>query len=118
MIEDLRQICIHKQAYEKDSQRQKWWSYVDSYHRFCYGSVNEDCSKIAHDMNFMEYETTMQCVYEAFNGGGKILGFKVDKEFKSKVLDSPDVQIDLLDEEKDYYTKYGPNIYPAVVINN
>lgn len=118
LIEDLRQICIHKLAYEKDVQRKEWWDYMDSFHRFCYGSVNEDCSRLAHGMNFLEYDTTMNCVNGAFRNKDRLLDFKVDQDLSNKVLDSPDLKIDLLDEEKDYFNKYGPSVYPGIVINN
>ena len=51
LMEDLRQICIHKAAYEQDNRRQAWWAYLKTCHTYCYGSVNQDCSELAHDFN-------------------------------------------------------------------
>lgn len=49
-------------------------------------------------MNFMDYETTMQCVVNAFNGGNTFLNIlKADKELKDKWLNLPDIRIDLLE---------------------
>lgn len=48
VLEDLRQMCIYKKAYSKDSTRQLYWDYIKTVHMECDNKLNEDCSKYAH----------------------------------------------------------------------
>jgi hypothetical protein len=48
ILEDLRQLCIYNEDYESTSSRSKWWDYINNVHEECYGSVNQQCSKMAH----------------------------------------------------------------------
>jgi len=49
VLEDLRQMCIYKQAYGGETyDRGLFWDYVKEIHEECNQAVNEDCSEIAH----------------------------------------------------------------------
>lgn len=67
ILEDLRQLCVYKRAYEgNDNHRNIWWDYLKEYHSLCYGSVSEECSRGAHTMINLNFDTTQQCVQSAF----------------------------------------------------
>lgn len=58
LSENIRQICLYQAEYTNNYNRNAWWDYINRYHGFCYGSVTEDCSKMAHSMSFLDYDAT------------------------------------------------------------
>lgn len=118
LMEDLKQICIHKQNYDTAKGRSRWWEYMVTFHEYCYGNVNRDCSELSHSFNFLTYEDTMACVNNAFQKDGKIINVEYEKDPQNEIFNSPDLVIDLLDKESEYYKEYGPNVYPGIVVNN
>lgn len=78
---------------------------MKSVHEQCYGSVNEDCSRLAHKDTGMNYKETEGCVNSSFN---------VTKwETTDKMVGNT-----IMDKEMAYYEKYGPATFPGLVINN
>ena len=67
ILEDLRQICLHKRL-QDDWNEPAWWDYVKYVHQECYGLITEECSKDAHAQIGESYETTMACVNDSFIG--------------------------------------------------
>ena len=61
---------------------------------------------------------TQQCVQSAFRLQGSNIDFLIDQSPNHKSLADDKLKISLIDSERTYYEKYGPNIFPAVVINN
>lgn len=45
VMEDLRQMCIYKEAYAPGGTRQAFWDYVHTVHMNCNSKINEACSK-------------------------------------------------------------------------
>jgi len=58
MLEDLRQMCVYKKAYESVSTRKKFWDYIKTVHSECDNELNEDCSINAHKINRLNWEET------------------------------------------------------------
>jgi hypothetical protein len=48
VLEDLRQMCVYKYAYEKTNNRQLFWDYIKNVHKECDSKLNEECSIFAH----------------------------------------------------------------------
>ena len=74
VMENLRQICVWKQANETYAQDGgiKWWNYADQFNEACHGSgvaspdtFNEDCSKRIHNAVGLSWEKTQQCIRDA-----------------------------------------------------
>lgn len=78
---------------------------MKSVHEQCYGSVNEDCSRLAHKDNGMDYKQTENCVRKSFK----------ESDWGSSQKNITNV---LMDKEIAYKDKYGPSTYPGLVINN
>jgi hypothetical protein len=71
-------------------------------HRMCYEEINEECSKLAHKSIGVDYETTMTCVRNSFEG--------------SKDMDKDDNTI--LSADAEGWKKYGSGYWPSIVIND
>jgi hypothetical protein len=89
--EDLREICV----YQLNGQ-QTYFKYVKYAHVHCYETINEDCSRKAHEHLSIDYAKTNKCVNDSDQGATNTL----------------------LEEERDYAALYGSTHWPAVVINN
>ena len=74
-----------------------------SIHANCGNVVNEDCSRIAHDNVGLKYSQTEDCVKNSFS---------------SEDWGSIDTINTIIDDEIDYWRKYGGGLFPSVVINN
>jgi hypothetical protein len=85
ILEDLRQRCIYYADYISVSARSKWWDYVKNVHEECYGSVNEDCSRLAHKDLGMNWDKTQGCVVNGFESA---TGKKIDMENVNTLQDS------------------------------
>jgi len=103
ILEDLREMCLYKQAYAKESTRYQWWGYMKYVHTNCYNYINEDCSKEAHKKMGLNWDKTIQCVNESFSNANW-----GDEKTKN----------DMIDNEIKYWKKYGSGIYPSIVVNN
>lgn len=91
---------------------------MKSVHQQCYGSVNEDCSKLAHRDTGLDYEETKKCVDDGFRFGQGNVKY-ADKDTADYSFDDlVDQKNALLDKEVEYYNKYGPATFPGLVINN
>ena len=86
---------------------------MSTYHRFCYGYANEDCARQTHKIVGINYENTMNCVRDQFALHGKKVDLKDDV-----ALGDNNLQIEMIDHERDYDRKHGPPMSPAIVINN
>ena len=110
LLEDLRQMCIYKHFYGDEDNRKAFWDYIKSVHQQCYGSVNEDCSRLAHKDNGLDFADTQRCVDQSFtNFKGGAHDYKVASASFNNTL---------LDEARAYQAKYQPTTFPGVVINN
>lgn len=106
ILENLRQKCIHKQAYA-DDKRYLFFRYVTTVHDECGSDINEECSKYAHDtLHGLDWEKTNQCVADSFGSSDKSKWMQL--ETKNSVIES----------EIDYWNQHGGNIIPSIVINN
>jgi hypothetical protein len=113
MLEELRHLCIYKESYFQDGERTQWWDYVLNYHRLCFGLVNEDCSIQAHMVSKLNFTKTMKCVAKSFSLNGQSV--KLEDE---SAMNDPNLKNKVIDNEIDYYSKYGPHTTPAIVVNN
>lgn len=96
-------MCVYKYAYEKTNNRQLFWDYVKNVHQECDSKINEECSIFAHKQAKIPWTETLDCVKKSFS--------------KDDWL-SPDVNNTLIDQDIDYWLKYGSGLFPAIVINN
>lgn len=69
--------------------------------------MNEDCSRLAHHDNGMDYDKTEDCVNKSFN----------DTDWET-ASGNTNLNNKLMDKEMVYYNKYGPSTFPGLVINN
>lgn len=58
LLEDLRELCVYKEAYKSVETRHQWWDYIASTNNQCSGNVGELCSKAAHDLTGLDFEKT------------------------------------------------------------
>ena len=100
LMEDLREYCLYKTLKAKNTPL-VWWEYMGYVHKMCYGEVNEECSKLGHKYINLNYQDTMNCVRETFEGPN----YEKDD---NKVMR----------EETKLWKKYGSGYFPAVVIND
>lgn len=70
-------------------------------HRMCYDSIGEDCSKLGHKSIGVEYEQTMQCVKDSFEGPNW-------QKDDNKVLKAM----------SESWKQYGTGYWPSIVIND
>lgn len=99
IMEDLREHCLYK-SLNSTGDQQKWWDYMKYVHRMCYETVNEECSKMGHKSIGVEYEQTMQCVRDSFEGPNM-------QKDENKVLKTM----------AEGWKKYGTGYWPSIVIN-
>jgi spore coat protein U-like protein len=66
----------------------------------------------------IDIEKTKRCVQDAFSLNGKTLDFNVHEDIDNEQLNSQNLTISCIETEAKYYNKYGPPLFPAVVINN
>ena len=76
-------------------------------HDECGSNLNEDCSKEAHDViNGLNWEKTQDCVRSTFTSPNK------DDWTKQSVSNTA------IDQDIEYWNRYGSSINPSIVINN
>ena len=103
IMEDLRQKCLFSRMSEENTP-EKWWDYIERVHSTCYSILNEDCSQRAHEHLQLDWAKTQQCVKSSFSR-------PTNWEDKS-------VTNSIIDKEIKYWTEFGTNIYPSIVINH
>lgn len=81
----------------------RWWQYIKKVHSQCYNVINESCSKRAHKLLGISWESTVKCVEETFSRPSDWTSSKVYNNF--------------IDEEIEYWKLYGTSVFPSVVIN-
>jgi len=102
-MEDLRQKCLYTNMKEAKTPA-NWWDYIQRVHSTCYSVINEDCSRRAHEHLGFNWEETQKCVTDSFSAP---TGWK-----------NGGVTNSIIDKEISYWTEFGTNIYPSIVINN
>lgn len=100
IMEDLREKCLFN-ILKEDKQVAKWWDYMAYVHKMCYEEVNEECSKLGHKSIGSDYQKTMDCVNNSFEGTNPV---KDDNR--------------LLRAEAEDWKQYGTAYWPSVVIND
>ena len=58
VMEDLRQMCIYRYAYNEMNNRQLCWDYIKNVHKECDSKLNEDCSIFAHKESKIPWQVT------------------------------------------------------------
>lgn len=107
MLEDLRMICVYKKAYEDLDNRVVFWDYMERVHDECGSQLNEDCSKYAHKViDELNWEETDKCVKDSFS-----------TQNQAEWVDEGVTNI-LIDQDIEYWNKYGSVLNPSIVINN
>lgn len=106
IFEDLRQMCIYKMYYEEN--KKIWWDYMKVLHRLCYGNVNIECSDKAHKEIGIDASKTKECMVKSFS----------QSLSQSKLWQSKDTLNFFIEDEMAYMAKYGPSLFPGIVINN
>lgn len=107
VLEDLRQMCIYKKAYSSDETRKQFWLYIQNVHDECGTDLNEDCSKYAHqNVEGLDWAETEECVKNSFSSPNKA------DWTKNTTKNS------LIDKDIWYWSRYGSNVQPSIVINN
>jgi len=91
-------------------------------HEECYGNVNEDCARNAHRLMGTPWKHTQECMNNAFYiPNGRPFDYdqvSLENEGNAAQLRDPRITNNMIDHEMEYYEKYGPQLYPALVINN
>jgi len=82
---------------------EKWWDYIERVHSTCYSVINEDCSTRAHEHLNLDFEETQKCVNDSFSH---------KSEWERDLVSNS-----IIDKEISYWTEFGTNIYPSIVIN-
>ena len=102
LIEDLRQSCLFSLV-KQDKAEDKWWEYMQYVHRMCYEEITENCSKMGHRNIGRDYDLTMKCVTDSFEGT------------------NPNFQKDdnkILKQDAEKWKAYGSAYWPAIIIND
>ena len=106
ILENLRQKCIHKYAYDTN-QRYLFFRYVTMVHDECGSEIQEECSKYAHkNLHKLDWQRTQDCVDQSFGSSDK------------KKWASNSTKNKIIEDEIDYWNKHGGNVIPSIVINN
>lgn len=100
LYENLRQKCLYNLLTES-GKTHLWWDYVLRAHSVCYNGIDTDCSEQTHDKLGLDFDETQRCVDDSF--------YKANRESSEN---------DILRDELEYMRKYGPQYFPAAVINN
>jgi hypothetical protein len=100
MYENLRQKCLFDRL-TKENKVDNWWEYIGKVHAHCYDGITKECSKQVHDKLDMDFEKTQDCVDASFSKNDHTTSLNY-----------------ILEDEVTYMKKYGPNFFPAAVINN
>lgn len=108
MLEDLREICIYKEAFKTLEGRNTWYNYIGRVHNQCYGAVSESCSQLAHKLAGVDYQKTKKCVDDSFSADRRTSNNWKDKDIINHIIE----------KEMEEYAKYKTNHFPTVVINN
>jgi hypothetical protein len=100
IMEDLREKCLFN-LLKADKEVSKWWDYMAYVHKMCYEEVNEECSKMGHKSIGRDFNFTMECVNNSFEGTNQA---KDDNR--------------ILRAEAEDWKQYGTAYWPSVVIND
>lgn len=106
VLEDLRQMCVYEKAYANERTRQMFWDYIKNIHEECNNNLNEDCSRFAHKEIQLEWDSTQKCVKDSFSTSDS-----------SKWGDEGVVNT-RIDDDINYWSKYGTSLFPSIIINN
>lgn len=82
-----------------------WWKYISRVHYSCYSTINEDCSRRAHEFLDLSWKKTQDCVKKSFG------------DVPMSIWGDENVHNVYIDSEISYWREYGTNIYPSIVIN-
>lgn len=99
-MEDLREHCLYKNL-KATGQQTKWWDYMKYVHKMCLEQITEECSKLGHVSIEVDYQETMKCVTDSFEGPNVL------KDDNS-----------ILRNEAAAWKKYGSAYWPSIVIND
>lgn len=100
-------MCIYEFAYNNLKNRKVFWQYMINIHDECGNVFNEACSKTAHEViQELSWDDTELCVLKSFSTQDKTQWSKSTTTNK------------LIDQDIDYWNKYGSSIVPSIVINN
>jgi len=99
MKEDLRQSCLHKKL-KAEGREAVWWDYAKYTHQECYGFISLQCSKDGHKKVGEDFDTTMQCYRDSFEGPNETGDNKI------------------LKANSEQWSEYGTYYWPAIVINS
>lgn len=99
IMEDLREICLWNRL-KKEGKEILWWKYIKHVHSLCYEEITAECSRSGHKQISQNYEDTMTCVRESFDGSN----FQKDDNL-------------ILKQGVTEFKKYGHNYWPSAVIN-
>jgi len=102
VMENLREKCIHKIAYQDLKIRNAFWNYMKMVHRGCYRTINAECySTVAVQMN-LPIPLIQQCVEDSFTSANH---------------DSEHTLNNLIEDDLKYAKAYGTGVYPQISIN-
>ena len=107
ILEDLRMMCVYNKAYAELDNRPVFWDYVQKVHDECGTQLNEECSQYGHQLiEELEWNDTDKCVRESFSTDNK------EDWTKAGTKNA------LIDQDIEYWNKYGSILNPSIVINN
>lgn len=78
--------------------------------------MNEDCARNAHRLMGIPWQRTQDCIKKAFSLDGKDVN--IEDGGDAVQLRDKNIVNTMIDAEMLYYDRHGPQLYPAVVINN
>lgn len=94
--EDLRQLCVWKQAFDSDAAK-LWWTYVIDFATICRSSTfSEECSKSMHDkIPGLSWDATMKCVAKSWQPDNRntLLDREILSRTERSILQLPSVVV-------------------------
>jgi len=101
LYEDLREICVFKQADENKHKYDMWFNYMHKLNTTCSEAITEKCSYSAMDKAKVDTKKVKNCVTDSFEGENPALN---DNH--------------LLRKQRKAWNEIRLAFYPAITINN
>jgi hypothetical protein len=113
VIENIKQKCVYKYAYEQEKNPVLYWDYIINFYLLCLDKANpeftRECSSIASLDSKLPNDIINKCIYDSWNAS----------EEKKKQADFELYSGNtLLDQDNEDRKTYALSFIPSLVINN